>query len=109
MVRAAWYRRWQTEGAPDKRAYRALKQQVIREMVGTLGHLLPGVEDRIVYADVGSALSASCFTHTSAGATAGWTFDPHSSPQRNRHISIRTPVDSLLTSVHYAVLARLLP
>lgn len=103
MVRAAWQHRWETQGAPDKRAYRALKQQVIREMVATLGHLLPGVEDRIVYADVGSALSASRFTHNSAGATAGWTFDPHSSPLRNRLLSIRTPVDGLLTSGHYAI------
>jgi phytoene dehydrogenase-like protein len=103
MVRAAWYRRWQTLGASDRRAYRALKQQVTHEMIRTLGHLLPGVENHIVYSDVGSALSASRFTHNSAGATAGWTFDPHSSPLRNRLISIRTPVEGLLTAGHYAI------
>jgi len=103
MVRAAWYDRWQTLGAPDKRAYRALKHEVARQMIHTLSRLIPGVEDHVVYADVGSALSASRFTHNSAGATAGWTFDPHSSPLRNRLLSIRTPIDGLLTAGHYAI------
>ncbi len=103
MVRAAWHDRWQTQGAPDKRAYRALKKQVAAEMIQTLGHLLPGIEKRVVHVDVGSALSAERFTRTSAGATAGWTFDPHSSPLRNRLISIRTPVEGLITAGHYAI------
>jgi prolycopene isomerase len=103
MVRAAWYNRWQTAGKRDKQAYRALKREVAQQMIRTLGHLIPGVEDRIVFTDVGSALSASRFTHNSAGATAGWTFDPHSSPLRNRMISIRTPVEGLLTAGHYAI------
>jgi prolycopene isomerase len=103
MVRAAWLDRWQTLGASDKRDYRALKREVAQQMIHTLGHLIPGVEDRIVYTDVGSALSASRFTHNSAGATAGWTFDPHASPLRNRLLSIRTPVEGLLTAGHYAI------
>jgi len=57
----------------------------------------------VVYSDVGSALSATRFTHNSGGATAGWTFDPHSSPLRNRILSVRTPVDGLLTAGHYSV------
>ncbi|MEP7285611.1 MAG: NAD(P)/FAD-dependent oxidoreductase [Chloroflexota bacterium] len=103
MVRAAWYGRWQTRGAVNKQAYRELKDQVAHEMVHTLGHLLPGIEDHIVYRDVGSALSASRFTHNSGGATAGWTFDPHASPLRNRFLSIRTPIEGLLTAGHYAI------
>ncbi len=103
MVRAAWYDHWQTEGQHDKRAYRALKEQVAAQMIKTLGHLIPGVEKYVVYKDVGSALSASRFTHNTGGATAGWTFDPHSSPLRNRLVSIRTPVAGLLTAGHYAM------
>src|SRR5450432_4110449 len=103
MVRAGWHNRWQTNSAADKRNYRALKKQVATEMLQTLGHLLPGIEKRVVHVDVGSALSAARFTHTSAGATAGWTFDPHSSPLRNRLISIRTPVEGLFTAGHYAI------
>ena len=103
MVRAGWYQRWQTLGAPDQRAYRELKHQVAQQMIRTLGHLLPGVEKRVVYVDVGSALSAERFTHSTAGATAGWTFDPHSAPLRNRLLSMRTPVTGLLTAGHYAI------
>ncbi len=103
MVRAAWHNRWQTGQAPDKRAYRALKQEVTAQMIHTLSQLIPGVKDRIVYSDVGSALSASRFTHNSAGATAGWTFDPESSPLRNRLLSIRTPIEGLLTAGHYSI------
>ena len=103
MAPAAWRNRWGTQDAPDKRAYRAVKQEVMQQMIRTLGQLLPGVEDRIVYADVGSALSAYRFTHNSAGATAGWTFDPHSSPLRNRLISMRTPIKGLYTAGHYAI------
>jgi prolycopene isomerase len=103
MVRAAWYQRWQTLNAPDKRAYRDLKAQVAHQMIHTLGHLLPGIESRVAYVDVGSALSAERFTHTTAGATAGWTFDPHSSPLRNRILAMRTPVSGLHTAGHYAI------
>ncbi len=103
MVPASWYNRWQTSGAGDKSAYRALKAQVIQQVLSTLDHLLPGVAEHVVYADVGSALSATRFTHTSGGATAGWTFDPHASPLRNRIISIRTPITGLLTAGHYAI------
>jgi len=103
MVRAAWYNHWQTTGSTDKSAYRALKHQVIAQMIHTLGELIPDVEKHVVYSDVGSALSATRFTHNSGGATAGWTFDPHSSPLRNRILSVRTPVDGLLTAGHYSV------
>jgi len=103
MVRAAWYQRWQTLGATDKRAYRELKAQVAQQMIHTLGHLLPDVEDRVRYVDVGSALSAERFTHTTAGATAGWTFDPQASPLRNRLLAMRTPVEGLHEAGHYAI------
>jgi len=103
MVRAAWNQRWEMAGAADKSDYRSLKQQVITQMVGTLNDLIPGIKDRIVYSDVGSALSAERFTHNTAGTTAGWTFDPHASPLRNRLIAIRTPVTNLLTVGHYAI------
>jgi prolycopene isomerase len=103
MVRAAWLNRWRTEGESDKRAYRDLKKQVARQMINTLSHLIPGVADKITYVDVGSALSASRFTHNSAGATAGWTFDPHASPLRNRLLAMRTPVGGLIAAGHYAI------
>ncbi|HLY26423.1 MAG TPA: FAD-dependent oxidoreductase, partial [Aggregatilineales bacterium] len=103
MVRAAWLNRWQTLGASDKRAYRALKGEVVAQMVATLNQVLPGASDHILYSDVGSALSASRFTRNSAGATAGWTFDPHASPLRNRFLSLRTPIEGLVTAGHYAI------
>lgn len=103
MVRAAWHDHWQTEGVRDKRAYRALKKQAAEQLIGTLSHLIPGIQEYIVHVDVGSALSASRFTHNTGGATAGWTFDPQSSPLRNRLLSIRTPVKGLLTAGHYAM------
>jgi phytoene dehydrogenase-like protein len=65
--------------------------------------LLPDIERHIVYNDVGSALSAARFTHNTAGTTAGWTFDPHASPLRNRILAIRTPVAGLFASGHYAI------
>ena len=105
MARARWHDRWQTDKADPsaKDGYRALKQTVADQMIATLGHLIPDIQQYIVYSDVGSALSAARFTHNTAGATAGWTFDPHAAPLRNRMLAIRTPVSGLLTAGHYSI------
>jgi phytoene dehydrogenase-like protein len=105
MARARWHNHWQmADDKPrDKDGYRTLKQTVTDQLVSTLGHLLPDVERHIVYSDVGSALSAARFTHNTGGTTAGWTFDPHAAPLRNRMLAIRTPVAGLLAGGHYAI------
>ncbi len=63
MVRAAWHDRWQTIGASDKSALRALKQDITAQIVSTLGHLLPGVENQVLCTATWQRVSVFVSTH----------------------------------------------
>jgi prolycopene isomerase len=103
MAPAAWLERWGRRRDPTKQTYRDLKRRVTEEMVTTAEGLIPDLSSKILYSDVGTPLSAERFTINSAGATAGWTFDPDRSLLRDRYTALTTPVRNLYAAGHYSL------
>ncbi|MFQ5458434.1 MAG: phytoene desaturase family protein, partial [Myxococcota bacterium] len=54
MAPAAWLDQWGRRESPTKDAYRALKDRVAREMIGTAEGLIPDLSRKILYRDVGT-------------------------------------------------------
>jgi phytoene dehydrogenase-like protein len=103
MAPAGWLGRWGRTQDATKRTYRDLKRRVAEEMIATAEGLVPDLSKKILYADVGTPLSAERFTANTDGATAGWTFDPDRSLLRDRYTAMTTPLRGLYAAGHYAL------
>ena len=98
-----WNNYWGTGGDDLARpeAYKESKDRVARDMIETLGKLIPGVEERVDYCEVGSPQSTIRYTLNAEGASCSWRWDPKLTPFRAPRL--RTPVRGLYTAGHYAM------
>ncbi len=102
-----WQRYWNNEGDSIRRRpeYRKLKEKVGRELVENAKNILPDLDKRIEYFDVGTPLSLIRFSRNSYGASGGWCYHDKVSPAyRSRRLQMfRTPLKGLFASGHYAL------
>jgi phytoene dehydrogenase-like protein len=102
-----WQDYWRNGSDTHRRTreYREFKQQVGMELVRLAERLVPGLESRIEYMEVGTPLSIQRFSFNSYGSTGGWCYDDQVSPVwrfpgLNR---IKTSVPNVLCAGHYAL------
>jgi prolycopene isomerase len=74
-------------------------------MLETAGGLLPGIEEKVAYSDLGTPLSLHRFTRNSEGSTGGWSYNARLSvPMRQPGLNLmRTPIRNLYAAGHYTI------
>jgi all-trans-retinol 13,14-reductase len=102
-----WQNYWRNRSDSHERTaeYREFKNRIGMELVGLAENLVPNLERRIEYMEVGTPLSIERFSRNTRGSTGGWCYDDQVSPvwrfpSLNR---IRTPVPNVLCAGHYAL------
>jgi phytoene dehydrogenase-like protein len=113
FTRHDWLRGWRTglSGDPARAErelprppeYRRLKRQVADELLQALEGLLPGVRDRVAYADVGAPPSTVRFTRNAFGASCGFELNWRNFPFRNPLAHVETPLANLHMAGHFTV------
>jgi len=102
-----WQKYWnnESEEITRRREYNQFKNQVGMQLVDTAKAVLPDLDRRIDYMEVGTPLSLIRFSRNSGGATGGWCYHDKVSPLfRNYKLNMfKTPITNLYTSGHYAL------
>ncbi|MDR1625853.1 MAG: NAD(P)/FAD-dependent oxidoreductase [Spirochaetia bacterium] len=102
-----WQNRWQGGDGklPRPGAYKQLKDQVAGEFLCSAQRILPGLEAKILYQDVGTPLSAERFSLNSRGSSGGWCYGDRESLVYRRlgKNLIKTPLENLLVCGHYSL------
>ncbi len=100
-----WMDRWGTGRGGDagKERYRAIKRRVQDQMISGAERLIPGIAERVTFAELGSPLALERFTGNAGAATAGWTFAPEGRPFRAPGASPNTPLKGLYMGGQWAI------
>ena len=103
MSNYAWNNHWGTGGDDSARPqeYREIKETVGDQLIEMLSEIIPGVEERIVYREVGAPQSTIRFTLNAEGASCGWRWDRRLAPIKKPRF--RTDFENLYTAGHYTI------
>ncbi|GMV43584.1 MAG: hypothetical protein AMXMBFR64_53000 [Myxococcales bacterium] len=102
MTRWDWDRHWGTAGDPmvRARAYEDAKRRVGDQLLAGLARLLPGIEDRVVFQDVGTPPSTMRFTRAADGASCGFMLNLLEFPFKATLARFTTPLRNVLLAGH---------
>lgn len=93
---------WGQPGA----AYEALKERATRDLLVSLGRVVPGLEDHIELVSTGTPRTIVAQTLNTEGAIMGWAWEKGAGLQRGSFLqmrgSVHTPVPGLLVAGHWA-------
>ncbi len=97
MTSYPWMDKWGTGGDDTDRPeeYKRLKEKVIDDLLHNLENVIPGVREKVAYADLGTPLSTIRFTLNKEGGSCAFTFDPDLAPFSKQPLQFRTPVRGL--------------
>jgi phytoene dehydrogenase-like protein len=102
-----WAHNWGIEELQGRRSeeYSRLKKKVAGELTELAENLLPGLEGRILYSDVGTPISSERFSLNTEGSSGGWCYDDRESPvYRFPFLNLfSTPLKNLKTCGHYSL------
>lgn len=83
--------------------YRALKTQVLDDIIEDAEYIIPGLRKRIQYKDLGTPRTLSRYTLNEQGAPMGWSYDMYRIFMAKRFGSFTTPIENLYTCGHYSI------
>lgn len=98
MIQAISPYRWMNNwGEGNKQRYEELKESVKNALIAKASAVIPGLADRIDFADLATPLTYERYTGNTDGATSAWSWNPKNKFYKSAlSINISTPVRNLL-------------
>ena len=102
-----WQNFWHNGSGNNKRTdeYKAFKMEIGKHLVELAENLIPGLEKKIDFMDIGTPLSSKRFSMNSDGSSGGWCYNDKISPiyKNNCFNMMSTPVSNVRVAGHYSL------
>ncbi len=101
-----WLNGWGT-GTSDPEArteeYRELKRKVLEDVISDTERIIPGLRERVEFADLATPRTLARLTLNPRGSIMGWSYDMYRTPLFGRFARFTTPVKNLYLAGHYSI------